>query len=438
MKRICFVLLVLVLISGFAFASFSGDATISFDYDLDTDDNGIINSTSMLYDFNFKLDNAEASSTGEGTIFAEIAATASLSIDAYEKGTNTVDCKASLEVTKAIVSAYGVTINILGPKGAFDFAKGYWTNVFGEYLPNEVSAYRITDHGLVVSYSNVDVAFSYYHTGAKHKDAVVNYAVNPATGVIEDMGSPAVDLPARTNLYLGAQVKSIALAEGLSLNTGANYKLERDCTEDVSLMQISGGAKIAFSNTDEKISADLAMDFGYDTLYTGDPNQGLYIGEISAMAKYDFVKLNIYYGAANMNELADANLMTKLSASYKANDRITVGGSGEILWWQVGNAERKPNFSVGVDFSYTDDKFKATVSVDAFIKYNYTTESYELSPDAFEFRHMKGLAVNAKISTNALIDNTTVALEYKDSDLSPSGDGVHALGCISASVKVSF
>ena len=78
MKKVIIVLLVAVLVAGFAFADgkageakFTGSATISYDYDLDTKDTGIVNANSLKYNFTFEFNSAAGESAGshDGTCF---------------------------------------------------------------------------------------------------------------------------------------------------------------------------------------------------------------------------------------------------------------------------------------------------------------------------------------------------------------------------------
>ena len=75
MKKISIVLMVAVLAVGFVFAetTFTGSANLDFDYDLDTQEFGFANGTAFELNWGFTLDSGEASSTGEGDIYAEIA-----------------------------------------------------------------------------------------------------------------------------------------------------------------------------------------------------------------------------------------------------------------------------------------------------------------------------------------------------------------------------
>ena len=148
MKKVIIVLLVAVLVAGFAFADgnagdskFTGSATISYDYDLDTKDTGIVNANALKYNFTFEFNSAEGGSQGSGNLYAEIAATAKLELVAKNaKATGELTPKATLKLTKANIIAGDITIDILGPKGFYSFASFYAVNADGdpaEYRANE-------------------------------------------------------------------------------------------------------------------------------------------------------------------------------------------------------------------------------------------------------------------------------------------------------------
>ena len=65
MKKGIIVLLIAVLVAGFAFAdgtageaTFTGSATLSSDYDFESKDTGIVNAQSLKYNFTFEFNSA--------------------------------------------------------------------------------------------------------------------------------------------------------------------------------------------------------------------------------------------------------------------------------------------------------------------------------------------------------------------------------------------
>ncbi|MGI6432716.1 MAG: hypothetical protein ACOXZ4_02470 [Sphaerochaetaceae bacterium] len=84
MKKISAVLLVLVLVGSVAFAGFTGSASVSAGYNLDTEEYGLENGTSVSVDV--ALFEALGAAKGEGKIYADIAASLTFSFSNADAG----------------------------------------------------------------------------------------------------------------------------------------------------------------------------------------------------------------------------------------------------------------------------------------------------------------------------------------------------------------
>ena len=112
--------MIAVLAVGFAFADvtkFEGSASVSYGVGLDKDpEYGFKNSQSTTFKFDFEFASAEVDNAEHQTDFwAEIGATgwAGYKDSAY---------KFDVEITKANIHIKDLTINILGPHAAFNYA----------------------------------------------------------------------------------------------------------------------------------------------------------------------------------------------------------------------------------------------------------------------------------------------------------------------------
>ncbi|MBO4392996.1 MAG: hypothetical protein J5800_01520, partial [Spirochaetales bacterium] len=88
MKKGIIVLLIAVLVAGVAFAAdatFTGNAKIGYEVNLDGKNHGIFNSQGMEFSVKFEFATAEGGSTGEGKLYAEIAAEADFSMELKKK-----------------------------------------------------------------------------------------------------------------------------------------------------------------------------------------------------------------------------------------------------------------------------------------------------------------------------------------------------------------
>ncbi len=450
MKKSIIVLLIAVLVAGFAFAdgtasevTFTGNAKISYDYDLDKKDTGFVNANGTTFSFTFKFAAGEGASTGEGKLYAEIAATADLYIEYDENDTDGIVLDA--EISKANIVAGDITIDILGPKGLYSFAEFYASKDYDDdKLAGEDASLALKDLGLKnrgfrVLYKDFEVSFAFWHAGEKSEKKVVDhlYVLDPDTGLIKDTGAKVtVVTPANTKLYAGLKTPAFALADGMTLTAGANFFMAKADEDDDALMFIGGGFKYAFAPTDSKFSASLATDalaivYGDDSILPID---------ISAQVKYDFITADVYFFTLDKFDKDGFNLLAaKVSADYKVNDSVKVGGYAEIIWEEIFGEDVKPEFRFGANATYTADKFTAKVGVDAWLQPTGEDGAYEFKGDTyFDDKAKPGLGVTAEISSKAVIDNATVGLKWSGSDFAKKGDDVTALGKLSAYVTVEF
>lgn len=436
MKKGIIVLLIAVLAAGLAFADFTGSATIGYDFDLDYKNHGIFNEQKMSYKFKFEFDTAKGESKGEGDLYAEIAATADFVLEAKSTATGEVTPKATLKITKAnIVIKDAVTINILGPKGAFNYAKSYYVkNAKGAAKYDFANNYEIKNNGFVASYEGFSLAFSYRHTE-------YTPAVDPVYGWVENELDPAIppvwgvintpsaaDTSVRDNLYVGLETKSFEIADGLTAQAGANFKLDRK--DDNSTKRAGATAKVAYKNEDAKLSASFAVDGEYKS------GEVLPI-DMLATATYDFITANVYFGTEDKFAEGKNVLSAGVKAAYDINESISVSGYCEV---RDIIKKDQPDFLFGAEVDYTAEKFSAYAGLDASMKYSGADEAYKFARTLADTGTyvLPGFGLHAGISTTALINNCTVALDWSDSDFMKVGDEFYALGVIKLSATVSF
>ena len=472
MKKGIIVLLIAVLVAGVAFAAdakFTGYATIGYEAYLDSKTHGIFNDPGMEFSVKFEFSTAEGGSTGEGKIYAEIAADADFSIELKKKTDGAaVTPTLSAEITKANIVAGDLTINILGPEGAYDYAAIYITNKLGKPIVDRANNYTIDDHGFVVTYKDFSVAFSYYHTQneAFAGTPATEYTSDPYYIFTEDYkdakyvdgydveilaGDPALDdilLIADANgkapsaevnkdaLYVGAQTPAFAVADGLTVQAGANFKLDANHLTDVNTINVGGGAVVKFAPEDSKLSASFAADAA--AVKTGDADAKIPV-DIAASAKYDFVSADIYFGTKDKFDENQNTLAAKVSAKYGVTEQITVSGSAEAYWATLSDAT-KPILCFTAGLNYKADSLAAYVKGEVTLQNG--ADGYELKPWTYvdgKGGKYRGLGISAGVSSTAIIDNATVALDWAKADFAKKGeDKVQSLGEIKASVTVAF
>ena len=449
MKKGIIVLLIAVLVAGFAFADgtageakFTGSATISYDYNLDTKDTGIVNANALKYNFTFEFNSAKGESAGSGNLYAEIAATAKLELVAKNtKATGELTPKATLKLTKANIIAGDITIDILGPKGFYSFASFYAENADGDPArdvadDDTLSALGLNKHGFRVLYKDFEVSFAFWHAGETTKKVYAGHAyyLDPDDGKIKDAAVPAtVTVDANTKLYAGFKTPAFALADGLTLRAGGNFYLF--ATDDATNVITGGGLAIDYAPEDSKVSAS----FGYDAeaVIIDGADEVVLPMEFSASATYDFVSAYVYFCTLDKFDSTFDFLAAKVEADYAVNDALSVGGYAEILWVEL-IGEGDPEFRFGANATYKAEKFKVAGGVDAWLQ--KIGDDYKFAGDTyFDDEDYPGLGLWVDLSSTAVIDNATVGIKWVDSDFAKNADDeATALGKISAYCTVAF
>jgi hypothetical protein len=159
MKKGIIVLLIAVLVAGFAFAgTFTGSASINFGVDLDKKTFGFTNATAWEYSFKFEFDSTKIS-IGEDhqtDLWAEIAAEASATASISKKD----DAKGSfsgayaVKISKANIHVGEWTFGILSAGSAVDYAKTYETNDDGDAINDVVAGESKAVPGFTVAYKD--------------------------------------------------------------------------------------------------------------------------------------------------------------------------------------------------------------------------------------------------------------------------------------------
>jgi hypothetical protein len=169
MKKGIIVLLIAVLVAGFAFAGFSGNAKITLGADLDAKTFGFGNWATGKYTFSFTYDTLAAGKDAHETdLWAEIAAegTVKASATAEVKKDTPVDklstikgsadgkISAEFKITKANIHVGEWTFGILNAGAAVNYAKSYYTDDDGNAINNVVGGEALVVPGFTVAYKD--------------------------------------------------------------------------------------------------------------------------------------------------------------------------------------------------------------------------------------------------------------------------------------------
>jgi len=501
MKKGIVVLLIAVLVAGFAFADvteFSGSAAVSYGVGLDENaEFGFKNAVKTTFKFNFEFATAEVDNAEHSTDFwAEIGASASAGY---------TDSKYALEaeITKANIHVKDLTINILGPKGPYNYATSWTKNEDKEPIFDYANAFENKVGGVELLYGGYSLSIAQYKSNGKATKAsdaklanelvwisdaawakmtakqqagykLVTPTTDPA-GAYYAKYTKAADAKLATdsnNLYIGAETKAFELAEGMTAQAAANFLLVGTKTGDETKYDSKAGAglKFNFKNEESKIKAGVAADVSYD-------NKTISF-DVLATGSYDFVSAKAYFGFAKAED-ADPEMALELSASakYKVNDDVTVTGSVEAN--RLLNVKNESKYHFNEAWAGFTVKAGATVkefTVDAYFNYNQLIDhlvvadadifgmnaGLNVTYKAEKFTAKAGAALNfmdvldgttyaikpyaikptASISSTALVENCTLALGWAGARFVLDEKSKEALegsnGAITASATIAF
>ena len=429
MKKISAVLLVLALVGSAVFASFTGNAGVSFGVDLDGKSYGFDNTVELNAELNFfeKL----VDKAGEGDIYAEIKAELTLGFDFAEIAANEYNpvgidfdydealdeeenplslsgLVANVEITSAKIIGDNWFVGILGALGAPNFA---------------VTAIEVNDDGdalldmrfLLDKAPGLTVGFSDFEFGLGVKGT---YGDDPTYRIL-----------------LSALTPEFAFSDGLTGQFGVAGLLADD------EMGVFGSVKVDFAQDDLAIS--LASDIQYVKEGTAD---GVFDAEVALVASYDFLTADVYF-ATNVFDAEDQ----EAPASYV--------GSSNILSVQLGaviegfditvkglDLVNQQDISAKVGYGVTDELSVAVsggyiISGAAKGTWSAGAEA-EYAADMFTVAAEVGLVgtdavdeVTGKVtlSSEALVAGATLSLEYESGNFL-----ANKLGKITAKAVVEF
>ena len=442
MKKGIIVLLIAVLVSGFAFAgTFKGSAGIQFGVDLDTHDWGFANPKTGKYSFKFEFDSTKVA-IGEDhqtDVWAELAAEASawvsLSNGALAANADLAP-KYTAKITKANIHVGEITFGILNSGTAVDYAASY-------YDDDEDGA---ADYDFLGGESRLAPGFTVEYKGW--------YGGFGATGNwhAEDNADDNERL-----IWGHGKTQSFELAEGLTAEAGGYAVISPD-------KYIGGGLKVDYAA--DKLTAGIAGD---GALKKGDVNFGL---EGAIYAQYAFaeagaVRLDIYGASKDyIPYYAEDDFLLKLDAMVSAgyaftlSDDIVLDVNGFVDVRDIVNSAL--TLTVGAEESTSIDRFdlyaseafmaigladadvdpvfmllldfKATYNADKFIAWAEIEPSFLFDADD-NTDTFAALEFNCGISSDAIIEGAVLKLVYKDVDFL---DFENNKGNITASCTIPF
>ena len=423
MKKISAVLLVLVLVGSVAFAGFTGSATTSFGYNLDSGVYGFKNGKAVSVDVNFMELVGEKKT--DGNIYVDIAATLNFTFDnADESGlapAGGLDVATRLNAVAKFKHAKIVGDNwyvgILGSLVAPTFAVSA-IDAAGDGGDTNTLGFAIDEDDYFA-----DLAFK----------GVVPAAAKPAgveVGVADFVASIGVAGDANNDkydFYGTLTTPEFEFAEGLTAKFGAAASIT-----DLAMV-FGGSVKVAYADD------DLAVSVASDVLL----NEKDFDADVALAASYTDYSLDVYYATQTNNgvKAGTDNLLSAKVAAAIDPVKITLTGKDLV---------NLQDLSLSVKFQATDE-----LAVTARGGYVINTEVWnggadvEYKTDDFTakaggtYRSTERISVNASIETETLIPGAVLKLAYAGDDLTAADPVVGGytngdMGAVTASVKIAF
>ena len=465
MKKSIIVLLIAVLVAGFAFAGkLTGNATIKFDTDLKAKTWGFANTQTWKYTFGFEYDTTKVEVKGETDAWAELAITGTAKLDAAPTANNT---GASNVAFTANWSKYTVNLS----KATLNF----------KFKNEKVLVVDILKAGTAA-----DFAKTYYKVGNAQKSYVA--PINPGLagfnvtydGYTAGLGAKGswTDEDFFYNVFLYAKTKTFDFAEKkVTLQAGAWTVLSNDTTNNATWANykwfgagfsahygIKADKKAGIEA--DKIQANLAADVAYDT------KNEKFAFEIAADATYELaasetIRLDVFfapgqlvpYAAPNADAFLLAAKVTYSGHKFTFNEKmdLTVSGSVDardiLIDDREVTAEAKEVLNYKLDdknslkFTLTETYAILKAKTLAIVaRVDYTAEKFtawaQVSP-SFQFADntkdaLTKLAFEAGIKSTKIVDKAELGLTYTRADFIKVNEKIKDAGLISAYAKIAF
>jgi hypothetical protein len=480
MKKGIIVLLIAVLVAGFAFAGIEGSARIAFDVDLDEQEFGFGNFAAGKYSFEFTYDTLPAGTDAHETdLWAEIAAEGSVKLetkevdpaDSYDDGgevsvsslskiewknTDKAKITAKLKITKANIHIGEWTFGILNAGAAVDYATTYYTYkaADGKYYPyDSVGGEARVVPGFTVSYKGwrgglglwgswgdkltVDIfahgetkefKFGENEEFALQAGAYVHYYNDkPLLGEYpQNVGGAAKVTYATDALSADAAVDlQMVLASEkefrFEADANATYKFNDKGSAGLNIYATEGalakdGSKDNYQNA-QQIKLDAKLWAKYDFDFDGTT----LATEASVDVRDTLVDGRSFTVSAKETlTILDGKLALAFTEKYGA---LTKKLNGDVFFKATG-------FDFSAKATYTADKFEAYVSVDSFAIAKVTVMDESLS----------AMVINAScgVTSDKIIENAEIGLTYSGFGFYKIEDSIFTKGVIEAYATIAF
>ena len=452
MKKGIIVLLIAVLVSGFAFAGFSGNAKITFGADLDKETFGFGNWATGKYTFSFTYDTLAAAKDAHDTdLWAEIAAEGSVKLSSTAQVASNTDVsqvatvsatadgsiKATFKITKANIHVGEWTFGILNAGAAVDYAKSYYTDGDGNAVNDVVKGGARLAPGFTVAYQGWRGGLGFKGNWAG-ESLVYNVFAHGETKAFKfgENEEFALQAGAYVHYYneelvgadpknFGASAKLAYAADKLSADAAADLKLERADGANTFFFEAAANATYKIDNgsfgvnvygTNNVAETDAAEKYA--------EGKGLKL-DAKVWAKYDFDFDGTKLATEAYVEVKDAIIDARAITVF-AKETLTVLDGKLALAFSEKYAFAAKALTLTAKATYTADNFTAWAGVDdATLAFG-------------DKLAISALKISCGIKSTKVIENAEIGLTYTGLNLAKKDDAITSKGKIEAYATIAF
>ena len=433
MKKGIIVLLIAVLVAGFAFAdgvltagTLTGDATITFGVDFDAKEFGFVNATSWKYNFKFEFDSTKVA-VGEDhqtELWAELAAEATAYIQVKDGKTAApaAPITTSVKITKANIHVGEWTFGILNMGTGPDYAKAYYKvddEVFDvlkgpdKYVDGFTAEYKDYKAGFGITGHWTDEEVHFKTAGWLETKAFKfgeNEEFSAQAGAYALYFNDPLLVGGRK--YAGVALKGGYAAEKLAANVATDMQIIRHGGENTFAYEASADATYTI-NDNGKAGVNVYSVYNKAAVEPTVYSKGVKL-DAKAWANYNFdfdgTKLETTAYVDVRDILTDERTFEVKATEKLTLDKVVLEFSEKYGYMKVTVFDEFKIEAYAFQFTakatYTAEKFTATAAID-----DLTFGKLTIGSDSVTAMILKA---SCGISSTAIIEKAEIGAKYKN------------------------
>ena len=456
MKKGIIVLLITVLVAGFAFAgTLKGSAGLSFNVNLDDKTWGFSNDKAWKYTFSFEVDTTKVEVGEHKTdLWAELAIEGSAVLAETDLTGTDGEFHGAYEValTKAEIHVgEDLVFGLLNSGAAADWAKHYSAKKGNVLISAVAGPGKDYLPGFTVQYKDITGGFgargkwndddSFYNLfGHVEAPVKINDQLTVAGAAYFALSNDTTLIGGKWNnrTVIGGAAKAGYKADKLSGNVAADVQFNKVNVEDADgqfLFEVAADGKYML-NDKNAVTLNVYATPGKAFELVQQPGAAKYVGDFE-----DSLKLDAKAGA-DYTIMSEDNMEIAVEGSVEVTDALIDGR--EIIIFAKETVKLLDNKALALTFSETYKIFAKTLKLTA--KAEYTAEKFiawvESKDISFSFGdEVKLTALNLEcgIKSTKIIENAEIGLKYTGSDfVKNAADEITKKGTVTAYVTIAF